>query len=231
MPVFGNSIPFWFHGTFLSTSWYWPLFTIFSQKGPLARAKGTTGMRRASQLAILLQLAVSSTIWCYLPRRGGQERNARCKWPAYYGGQHQNSGLVGRTLEGPCRLPSLQIARMEPRQSRRKHYAACKRCSGTQHSKLSPYHRWVQNLRARDVFQCRTDWHISSILAPAAAPKSSSKYVIQSDPTAAATSICVFIAPHPREEGIRPKWETAHHPSQAMFPREQRCALATWAVS
>jgi hypothetical protein len=25
MPVFGNSIPFWFHGTFLSTSGYWPL--------------------------------------------------------------------------------------------------------------------------------------------------------------------------------------------------------------
>jgi len=130
---------------FFSSAGYWPLMTEIHEKEPLAPAKGATGMRRASQLAILLQLAVSSTIWCYLPRRGGQERNARCKWPAYYGGQHQNSGLVGRTLEGPCRLPSLQIARMEPRQSRRKHYAACKRCSGTQHSKLSAYHRWVQN--------------------------------------------------------------------------------------
>ena len=46
--------------------------TEIHEKGPLAPAKGAAGMRRASQLAILLQLAVSSTIWCYLPRRGGK---------------------------------------------------------------------------------------------------------------------------------------------------------------
>ena len=42
MPVFGNSIPFWFHGTFLSTSGYWPIMTEILEKGPLAPAKEAT---------------------------------------------------------------------------------------------------------------------------------------------------------------------------------------------
>jgi hypothetical protein len=123
--------------------------------------------------------------------------------------QCEDSELVGSALEVAGGLSGVQNEQLANRRARRKYPAKRPGRWCDWGSDLPAYHRGMQNLLSRYVFQRRSNRHSTCI------PR-----------TYAFSAIATR-----REVGIKLSWLTAHPRSLVMSHRERLCALDTWGAS
>jgi hypothetical protein len=76
---------------------------------------------------------------------------------SYPSRQRENSAVVDQALEVACHLSGLQDFGLVTCRPRGEHSKARARFKRSKRHNLSAHNRWLQNLRARNVFQCRID--------------------------------------------------------------------------
>jgi hypothetical protein len=202
----------------------WPLMAeivgIWSERGNWPLVKGTTRFAGAGWYAFL----------------ASGESHAGRERPTNAGRSSDNPKLVGPTLEVASCVSCLQDDGMGTGRSCFKHPSACN--GFVDWLDLSSHRRGLQNLRSRDVLQCRVNWYLASFSSRGVGANkpilasNSSNYV-----RVTCSSKCIdcssadlfwdtLVIPH-QKVGVGPKWPTAHL-LRVIFHQAQRCGPAIW---